>query len=587
MKDSNRPYPAKVAPYFLSYLKRYSKLLAFLLPAIALGTLFEKLSPYYFSKIIDVLSNNLNTKNELISEMKYYFCLFVITSIVYNILRRWGMYLAQQVIVDIGLVAKKDALDYVLGHSVKFLTDTPSGAIGAKINDLSRDMPEMFIQLLWDFYRHGLLLIITLGMLWMTSPYFAMLFLFWMVVSGCALYSMSKRVRPYTIDCAEKRSQTSGRFLDILSNALLVKSFASVNYENKMLEGVLSAERNADNLKITRVENSRFVQFIIIALFQITMLLLALLLWYKGLITPGSIVFMLFLISDIMHIFQFFMFALLDWNKLIGNIENSLKLLSAPQEVQDVPNAKDLKISKATIDFDHVDFAYNSRKKVFTDFTLHIKAGEKVGLVGISGSGKTTFVSLLQRFYDINGGKILIDNQDISKVKQDTLRKSIAVIPQDTTLFHRSVFENIAYGNPKASKAEVLKASKRAYAEDFIMMLPDEYNSMVGERGIKLSGGQRQRIAIARAILKDAPILILDEATSALDSESEAFIQKSMRDLMKGKTVIAIAHRLSTLKEMDRIIVLDKGHIVEQGTAEELLAKNGTYAHLWKIQTGK
>ncbi|MGN1091638.1 MAG: ABC transporter ATP-binding protein [Alphaproteobacteria bacterium] len=587
MNDVNRPVPSKVGPYFFSYLKRFKKTLVFMLPAIALGTFFEKLSPYYFSKIIDVISEHLNNKEVLFSELRHYFLLFILVCFAYNIVRYYGMYLARKIIVNIGIMAKKDALDYVLGHSVKFLTDTPSGSIGSKINDLSRDMPDMFLQLLWDFYRPLLLLIITFCMLWLMNPLFAILFLFWMVVSGVILYLMSNRLKPYAVDSAEKRSQTSGRFLDILGNALLVKSFAAIPYENKMLKGVLSAEINADMLKIRKLENSRFVQFIIIALFQITMILLALFLWNCGVITAGSIVFMLFLISDIMHVFQFLMFALLDWNKLIGSIENALKLLSAPQEIQDIENAKDLKILKANINFEHVNFAYNARKKVFNDFTLHIKSGEKIGLVGVSGSGKTTFVSLLQRFYDINAGAILIDGQDISKVKQDSLRRQIAVIPQDTTLFHRSVFDNIAYGNPKAGKTEVINASKRAYADDFILALPNGYDSMVGERGIKLSGGQRQRIAIARAILKDAPILILDEATSALDSESEAFIQKSMRDLMNGKTVIAIAHRLSTLKEMDRIIILDKGQIIEQGTAEELLKKDGTYAHLWKIQTGK
>lgn len=581
------PYPSKVAPYFLSYLKKYSKILILLLPSVALGTLFEKLSPYYFSKIIDVVSQNLEHKDTLSEQVKHYFYLFVVVSIVYNIMRRFGMYCAQKIITDIGISAKKDALDYVLGHSVKFLTDTPSGTIGAKINALSTDMPDMFMQLLWDFYRHGLLLIVTLAMLWWTNPWFAMLFLFWMCVSGYALYGMSKRLKPYTMASAEKRSQTAGRFLDVLSNCLLVKSFASLSYENKMLEPVLSAEKQADVEKIIKLENSRFVQFIIVALFQISMLFLALILWYQGVITAGSIVFMLFLISDIMHIFQFFMFALLDWNKLVGSIENSLKILSMPHEVVDVPHAPQIQVKRATIEFQHVNFSYNARKKVFNDFNIKIKAGEKVGLVGVSGSGKTTFVNLLQRFYDINSGRILLDGQDISKVTQDSLRRQIAVIPQDTTLFHRSVFDNIAYGNPKASKQDVFLASQEAYANDFILSLPEGYDSFVGERGIKLSGGQRQRIAIARAILKDAPVLILDEATSALDSESEQYIQKSMQHLMKGKTVIAIAHRLSTLKEMDRIVVFEKGKIIEQGTAEELLQKNGTYAHLWKIQTGK
>ena len=242
-------------------------------------------------------------------------------------------------------------------------------------------------------------------------------------------------------------------------------------------------------------------------------------------------------------------------------------------------------IKNGEIIFKDMLFHYPNRKSLFNKFDLTIRAGEKVGLVGISGSGKSTLISLLQRFYEPQKGQILIDNQDISNVTQDSLRKSIAVIPQDTSLFHRSIYENIAYGNPKASEKKVIQASKMAHVDDFVQDLPMGYESMVGERGLKVSGGQRQRIAVARAILKNAPILILDEATSALDSESEMFIQKGMKDLMNGKTVIAIAHRLSTLKEMDRIIVMTKGKIIEQGKPKELLEKNGAYAHLWKIQT--
>ena len=317
------------------------------------------------------------------------------------------------------------------------------------------------------------------------------------------------------------------------------------------------------------------------------MLGLAVWLWYKGVIETGAIVFVLMLISSVMGIFQHFVFALLDWNHSIGAVENCLEHLSIPHDIVDKKNAKSLNVKKGLIEFKNISFNYPNRKNIFQDFNLLIKPGEKVGLVGVSGSGKSTLVSLLQRFYELKNGDILIDGQNIADVKQDSLHKAIGLIPQDTSLFHRSIYDNIAYGNPKASPTEVLRASKKAYADDFISEMPEGYESMVGDRGVKVSGGQRQRIAVARAILKNAPILILDEATSALDSESEQFIQKSMKSLMKGKTVIAIAHRLSTLKEMDRIIVMKKGKIIEQGNPEELLKRNGAYAKLWQIQTGQ
>jgi ABC-type multidrug transport system fused ATPase/permease subunit len=264
----------------------------------------------------------------------------------------------------------------------------------------------------------------------------------------------------------------------------------------------------------------------------------------------------------------------------LGEVEEGMEAISKPHSMVDRRNAIDISMGRSTIDLDSVDFSYEGND-VFKEFNLSILDGQKIGLVGQSGAGKSTLVSLLLRLYDIQSGTIKIDGQNISEVTQESLRRNIAVIPQDTSLFHRSLMDNIRYGNLDASDDAVI-----AHAHDFIMDLPDAYDTMVGERGVKLSGGQRQRIAIARAILKDAPILILDEATSALDSESERLIQDSLRTLMDGKTVIAIAHRLSTISHLDRLIVMDKGQIIEDGTHENLLNQNGQYAKLWSMQSG-
>jgi ATP-binding cassette subfamily B multidrug efflux pump len=276
----------------------------------------------------------------------------------------------------------------------------------------------------------------------------------------------------------------------------------------------------------------------------------------------------------------------------IGILQDGLNTLSMHQEIKDKKNAKDLLIKKASVSFQNIVFNYPAQKKsVITNFSLHIKPGEKVGLVGRSGSGKSTLVNLLLRFYDLKSGVIMIDNQDISGIKQNSLREKIGMVTQDTSLLHRSVKDNIAYGRPKATQNEIIRAAKRAKAHDFIMQLEDNfhrkgYEAHVGERGVKLSGGQRQRISIARVMLKDAPILLLDEATSALDSEIEVVIQQSLYQLMEGKTVIAIAHRLSTIAKMDRLIVIDKGRIIEEGSHAKLIKKNGLYARLWKHQSG-
>ena len=291
------------------------------------------------------------------------------------------------------------------------------------------------------------------------------------------------------------------------------------------------------------------------------------------------------LTSNVRQIFNEFVHQLLEWHKTYGVLANALYVMTTPHDIQDAPKAKKLKVKKGEILLKDVVFAYRDGKKVFDGLNLKIKPGERIGLVGVSGSGKSTLVNLLQRFYDIQGGQILIDGQDISQVTQESLHQSIALIPQDTSLFHRSLWDNIRYGNPQASERQVLAASRKAHAHLFIEQMKHQYDSLVGDRGVKLSGGQRQRIAIARAVLKRAPILILDEATSALDSESEYYIQESMKKLMKGKTVIAIAHRLSTLREMDRIVVMSKGKIIEQGAPADLLKKKGKYAKLWKMQT--
>jgi ATP-binding cassette subfamily B protein len=270
----------------------------------------------------------------------------------------------------------------------------------------------------------------------------------------------------------------------------------------------------------------------------------------------------------------------------LGKCSQALTIITTEHEITDRPEAKPLHVTQGEIIFDNVTFHYLANNRLFENKHVEIAAGSKVGLVGFSGSGKTTFVNLILRFFDIGGGRITIDGQDIASVTQDSLRAQISMIPQDTSLFHRSLMENIRYGRLDATDEEVIEAAKKAHCHEFICQLPEGYNALVGERGVKLSGGQRQRIAIARAILKNAKILILDEATSALDSVTEQYIQESLETLMRGCTTIVIAHRLSTLSAMDRILVFDKGHIIEDGTHRELLEQNGHYARMWHMQAG-
>jgi len=394
---------------------------------------------------------------------------------------------------------------------------------------------------------------------------------------------------------ADARALMTGRIVDSYTNILTLKLFSRSQRESAY------AQAGMEEFMATVYPQMRLATGLNFSVWTINMLMvfatgaLGLVLWLQGNIGPGAIAIVMSLAIRMTGMSHWIMWEVNMLFENMGTVQDGINTISSPQLVTDVPDAKELIVQRGTIDFDHVVFSYHPEQqellRIFSDLNLHIAAGEKVGIVGRSGAGKSTFVSLLLRFYDVQHGSITIDGQDIHRVTQDSLRANIAMVTQDTSLLHRSVRDNILFGRPDATDAQMIAAAKQAHAHEFILALRDikgrtGYDAHVGERGVTLSGGQRQRIAIARVLLKNAPILVLDEATSALDSEVEAGIQQSLYQLMEGKTVIAIAHRLSTIAAMDRLIVFDKGKIVEQGSHAKLIANNQLYAQLWNHQSG-
>lgn len=395
---------------------------------------------------------------------------------------------------------------------------------------------------------------------------------------------MSRKFIILSEDLSAKGSILAGQIIDSMSNSSSVTLFGQRNHEITRRHPELNNYTKAYQKKELYTLIMHSMQGMLIAIMMAFATYFLVRLYKNGLVTVGDFALILGLSMETGHMMWFTMSEVDEFYKAVGRVKQSLNALLQEVEIQDKPGAKALKCTQAHIVFDKVKFNYKNTEHIFEDKSLEIKATQKVGLVGYSGGGKSTFVNLILRLYDIEKGRILIDGQDISNCTLDSLRKNIAMIPQDPYLFHRSLIENIRYARLDATDQEVIEASKKAHAHEFISKLPQGYESMVGERGIKLSGGQRQRISIARAILKKAPILILDEATSQLDSLTEKEIQNTLWELMNNKTTIVIAHRLSTLLHMDRILVFDHGKVIEDGSHTELLAKGGLYKTLWNAQ---
>lgn len=473
---------------------------------------------------------------------------------------------------------------YMKGHSQDFFQNTFAGTLSKKIDDMVVNF-ESLVVTADEITANILALLVAIISMGFVNLRFALILLAWFLFFFIVSHFFSKTI----LKLAEKQSAAyslySGTLVDIFSNISSVKLFARQDYESRNLAMKVDNLVEKDKETIYYTFKMRLVQDTSILLLMVMMMYQLVNLYQSNQVTIGDFAFILTLTSSIFQAIWSSASKIIAVYRSVGRCKQALYVLNEPHAIKDISNAKALILTQGAICFENVSFYYNPGQPIFTKTNLAILAGEKVGLVGFSGSGKTTFINLILRSYDVQSGRILIDNQDIAQVAQSSLKQNISMIPQDIMLFHRTLFENISYGDPAADTDTVITAAKKAHCHDFITALPDGYQTFVGERGIKLSGGQRQRIAIARAILENAPILILDEATSALDSVTERQIQTSLKYAMKDRTTIVVAHRLSTLLEMDRILVFDEGTIIEDGNHNELIQKNGHYKKMWNMQT--
>ena len=479
----------------------------------------------------------------------------------------------------------------MLGQSLGFYQDEFAGRVSAKVMQTALALRDV-VMTVADMVVYVLVYFITSGVIlssfdaWLIVP-----FICWMIGFAMIMRFLIPKLGKTAARQADARSLMTGRITDAYSNIATVKLFSHGARE------AAYAKQSMEEFMVTVHAQMRLAtllhtcSFIVNSSLTVGTTALGIWLWYHGQVGVGAVATATAMALRVNGLSQYIMWESARLFENIGTVNDGMATLSKPHTILDKPQALPLKVTRGEIKFDHVDFSYEAGKPLLNGFNLNIKPGEKVGLIGRSGAGKSTIVNLLLRFYEPQSGTISIDGQNVDSVTQESLRAQIGLVTQDTSLLHRSVRDNIIYGRPDATDAEMISAAERAEAADFIPNLSDAkgrrgYDAHVGERGVKLSGGQRQRIAIARVMLKDAPILLLDEATSALDSEVEAAIQESLDKMMEGKTVIAIAHRLSTIAAMDRLIVLDKGRIIEEGSHTELLEKQGLYAKLWAHQSG-
>ena len=573
MNDPHR-YVSRPYAFVFRYVRVRPGAHAVILAAVLAAVACSVGTQYALKFLVDVLSDTSQ------AALVWYAFLFLISLIAAdNLLWRLAGWVASFTFVRVTGDLRRDLFRHLTGHSLSYFVDRLPGTLTSRITATSNAIFTLENMFIWNVLPPCVATIAAIALVTTVSATMAACLA---VVAGIvviALFRLAAAGRPLHHDFANKAAAIDGEMVDVISNMSLVNAFCGTGREHRRFDRIVDQEMAARQRSILYLEKLRILHALITVALTTGLAAWAVVLWQRGAITTGDVVLTCTLGMSVLSATRDLAVALVDVTQHVARLSEAIATLLVPHELRDHPDATPLIRRGARVAFDDVSFRYPDGRQVFTGFDLKIEPGERVGLVGRSGGGKSTLFALLQRFYDLQGGSILVDDQDIAKVTQESLRHAIAVVPQDIALFQRSVLENIRYGQPGASDDMVYESAVAARC-DFIESLPNGIETIVGDRGVKLSGGQRQRIAIARAFLKDAPLLLLDEATSALDSESEEMVREALNRLMRGRTVIAIAHRLSTVRNFDRIVVMQDGQIVEDGSPDHLMRRNGRYREL-------